>query len=406
MLTHHLDLNDPAFIADPYPTLAQLREQTPVFYDPHWHHVFYTRYDDIVALLRDRRLGRQKPHTDGIGPPDPARAPFDHFEARHLMDREPPEHTRLKRLLSKAFTPQRVAGLRGTIERMVDRLLDTAAPAGRMDLLHDFAEPLPVMVIAELLGVPEADRHKLRPWSNAIVKLYELGYTAEQVRRGTQAVVEFSAYLRGLAGARRAYPQDDLISALVAAEDAGRRLTEDELIANCILLLNAGHEATVNSITSAMLALFRNPAQREQLLAAARSPGGAALFATAADELLRYDTPLPLFRRWVLEDMEHGGQLLKRGTEVALLYASGNRDPRRFERADELVLTRADNPHLTFGHGIHFCLGAPLGRLELQLALQGLLHRCPNIQLASDYVEYNAGFVIRGVTALPVAWNR
>jgi cytochrome P450 len=406
MLTHHLDLSDPAFIADPYPALAELRERTAAFYDPHWQHVFYTRHEDIVALLRDRRLGRQRPSQGGVEPvPDPARAPFDHFEARHLMDREPPEHTRLRRLLSGAFTPQRVAGLRGTIAQIVERLIDAAEPAGRMDLLRDFAEPLPVMVIAELLGIPEADRPRLRPWSNAIVKLYELGYTAEQVRHGSQAVVEFSDFLRSLIDARRAHPQNDLISALVCAEDAGQRLADDEIIANCILLLNAGHEATVNSITGAMLALFRHHAQRQQLIEAAATPGGAALFKTASDELLRYDTPLPLFRRWVLEDVEHKGRLLKRGSEVALLYASGNRDPRRFERADELVLARADNPHLTFGHGIHFCLGAPLGRLELQIAIEALLRHCPNIHMTSDYVEYGAGFVIRGVRALPVAWG-
>ncbi|MFL5801786.1 MAG: cytochrome P450, partial [Roseiflexaceae bacterium] len=332
MLELHLDLNDPAFIADPYPTLAELRERTAVFYDPHWRNVFYTRYDDIVALLRDRRLGRQKPCGNGVEPPaDPARAPFDHFEAQHLMDREPPEHTRLKRLLSKAFTSQRVAGLRDTIEGIVDRMLDAVAPSGRMDLLRDFAEPLPVMVIAELLGIPESGRQRLRPWSSAIVKLYELGYTAEQVQLSSRAVSEFSDYLRGLADERRVHPQDDLISALVAAEFAGERLTENQLIANCILLLNAGHEATVNGITSALLSLFRNRAQREQLVEAAGSPGGEALFATAADELLRYDTPLPLFRRWVLGDVKHNGQLLERGTEVALLYASGNRDPCRFE---------------------------------------------------------------------------
>lgn len=407
MKEYHLDLNDPAFVADPYPLLAELRESTPIFYDEPWRKIFFTRYEDIAALLRDRRLGRQILHVlsrDELGwpPPSQLQQDFDHFQDSHILDREPPHHTRLRRLMQKAFTPGRVEGLRRRIERIVECLLDDAEPSGRMDLLRDFAEPLPVTVIAELLGVPEEDRGRLRPWSAAIVKLYELGYTDDQARAANQAVVEFSDYLRGLAEERRARPQDDLVSALVVVEDEGELLTEDELVANCILLLNAGHEATVNGTTGGMLALFRNPAQLAQLVRAAPSAESAPLFKTAIEELLRYDTPLPMFERWVLEDVEYKGVQLRRGTEVGLLYASGNRDPRRFERADELVLERADNPHLTFGLGIHYCLGAPLARLEMQIAIRALLRRFPQIRPAGDAVEYTGGFVIRGLRALPV----
>jgi unspecific monooxygenase len=407
---HHLDLNQPAFIFNPYPQLAELREQRPVFYDEAWQKLFFARYDDIAALLRDKRLGRSILHVlsrDELGwpPLNPDEAPFHAFNSTHLLDREPPDHTRLRALVSKAFTPQRAEGLRGRIEQVVNGLIDRVQAQGRMDVMRDYAEPLPVAVIAELLGVPEPHRAKLRPWSAAIVKMYELGYTEEQAQAASQAVLDFSALLRALADARRAQPQDDLITALVQVEEQGDRLTEDELIANCILLLNAGHEATVNGTTAGLLALFRNPAQKEWLTRQAVE-GNTAAFRPAVEELLRYDTPLPMFERWVLEDLDYHGVALKRGMEVGLLYASGNRDPRRFERADELDLTRKDNAHLTFGLGIHYCLGAPLARLEMQISLQTLLRRLPAVRLAipDEAVPYGPGFVIRGIRSLPVEW--
>jgi unspecific monooxygenase len=404
---HHLDINHPDFIANPYPVLAELREDRPIFLDEAWKKVWVLRYDDIVSLLKDKRLGRQISHVMtreelGWPPPNPAQAPFDAFQSKHMLDREPPDHTRLKTLMMKAFTPQRVESLRPRIEAIVRQLLDKVDSQHKMDLLRDLAEPVPVTVIAELLGFPEKDRDKLRPWSAAIVKLYELGYTEEQVQAGSKAVVEFSDYIRDLARERHAHPQDDLISALCAVEEQGQKLTEDELIANCILLLNAGHEATVNATTGSMRALFRNPDKLQALVQAAARPEGMALFKTAVEELLRYDTPLPMFERWVLEDMNYGGLALKRGMEIGLIFASGNRDPRRFERPEELVLTRKENPHLTFSLGIHFCLGAPLARLELQILLQMLLERFPKIELASHFKPEYGGFVIRGLKALPV----
>jgi unspecific monooxygenase len=272
-----------------------------------------------------------------------------------------------------------------------------------MDLLKDYAEPLPVTVIAELLGVPEEDRRYLRPWSARIVKLYELGFTEEQAKEANQAVVEFSAYIKGLADERRKRPGDDLISALVQVEEQGDKLTPDELVANCILLLNAGHEATVNGTTAGFLALARNPQQMEQAKAAA-AKNHPEFFKLAVEELLRYDTPLPMFERWVLEDFDYKGIPLRRGQEVALMYASGNRDPCRFANPDQLELTRRDNLHLTFGLGIHYCIGAPLARLELQTSFQTLLKRLPQIHLATDKIEYAGGFVIRGHKAMPVAW--
>lgn len=406
MREYRLDLNHPAFVFDPYPVLAELRANLPVFFDPVWHKVFFSRYDDIAALLRDRRLGRSILHVlsrDELGwpPPNPLMKNFDYFQSNHMLDNEPPKHTRLKGLMLKAFTSARVEGLRGKIQQIVDGLLDRVQDQGSMDLLRDFAEPLPVAVIAELLGVPEADRHWLRPWSAGIVKLYELGYTDEQAKNADQAVVEFSTYVKDLATQRRRRSEDDLISALVRVEEQGEMLTEDELVSNCILLLNAGHEASVNGTTLGMLSLHHHPDQMALAREAARR-GDHEFFKIAIEELLRYDTPLPMFERWVLQDLDFNGARLTRGMEVGLLYASGNRDTRRFNNPDRLDLTRKDNPHLTFGLGIHYCIGAPLARVELQTSFETLLKRLPKIHIAKEPVEYTGGFVIRGHKAMPV----
>ncbi len=406
MHEYHLDLNHPEFVYDPYPQLAELRDTLPVFFDPVWNKVFFTRYDDIAALLRDRRLGRSILHTfsrDELGwpPPNPLTKDFDRFQHDHMLDNEPPKHTRLRSLMVKAFTSSRVERLRAKIQHVVDALIDRVADRGRMDLLVEFAEPIPVAVIGELLGVPEEDRHLLRPWSAKIVKLYELGYTDDQARAANQAVVEFSAYVKNLAHQRQQQPRDDLISALVRVEEHGEVLTIEELVANCILLLNAGHEATVNGTTLGLLSLHHNPDQMALACEAAQQ-NNLEFFKTATEELLRYDTPLPMFERWALQDFQFNGVHLQRGMEVGLLYASGNRDPRRFHDPDGLDLTRKDNPHLTFGLGIHYCIGAPLARLELQVALATLLRRLPEIRVAKEPVEYTGGFIIRGHKAMPV----
>lgn len=407
----HFDLNDPDFIRDPYPTLARLREETPFFYDPRWQKVFVTRYDDISFLLRDKRLGRSALHVlsrDELGwpPPDPRQAAFDRFQDNHILDAEPPKHTRLRGLVSKAFTPRRVEDLRGRIEALVTRQLSALRDRDAFDLVRDYAEPLPVAVIAELLGVPEPDRHHLRPWSASIVKLYELGYGEEDQREAERAVVEFTAFLKRLAAERRAAPSDDLITALVQVEDAGDTLTEDELVATCILLLNAGHEATVNGFTSGVRQLMLHRDAWELLVEDARAnpDGPSRLFHSGVEELLRFDTPLPMFERFVLEDFTHNGVTFHRGTEVALLYASGNRDPRRFTRPDELNLTRSEGTHLTFGLGIHYCLGAPLARLELSVSLHALALHMPHLRLAGpgDLPAFGRGFVIRGLERLHV----
>jgi cytochrome P450 len=402
--TYHLELNAPDFIADPYPLLAKLRQEMPVFYDEPWKKLFFLRHDHISQLLRDKRLGRSIGALSrdelGLPPPDPRLTAFDEFQRHHILDMEPPGHTRIRGLVQKAFTPSRVENLRERIRHLVDSSLESLPPV--FDAVRDFAEPLPVTVIAELLGVPEADRHHLRPWSAAIVRLYELGYSDEVATAGNTAVLEFSSYIQHLAQKRRLEPQDDLITALVQVEEAGQKLSNAELVANCILFLNAGHEATVNGLTAALLALHRYPHAKAELLAATEQPDTAKIWHTAVEELLRFDTPLPMFERWVLEDFEFAGVQMQKGMELGLLYASGNRDPEKFANPDQILLTRDPNQHLTFGLGTHYCIGAPLARLEMGVALRGFLQRFPKYRILDQPLEYG-GFVIRGLKQLLVA---
>jgi cytochrome P450 len=288
--------------------------------------------------------------------------------------------------------------LRGQIQAITDDLLDAAAAQGHMDLLEGFATPLPVTVIAALLGVPEADRHLLRPWSQAIVAMYELDHTPQQEHAAVQAAIEFADYLRHLAQQRRADPRDDLITALALVEEQGDHLTEDELISTCVLLLNAGHEATVNVIGNGMLALLHHPAQFEHL------KSNPALVSSAVEEMMRYDTPLQLFRRWVLEDVTYQGVELKQGMEIGLMFGAANRDPAVFDQPHTFDITRQHNPHIAFGGGVHYCLGAPLARLELQIAIRTLTERFPHLHINGPDPIYRPAYVIRGLQSFPVVF--
>ena len=400
---HEINFRSPAFTQNPYPAYALLRDEAPLLYRDDWKMVFLARYEDVNTLLRDRRLGRQFDHVMGreeVGlPPVPeAHAPFHRLNDNILMDKEPPEHTRLKSLVQKAFTPRTVQRLQPRIRAIAGDLAAGLHARGGGDLLEAFAVPLSVTVIGDLLGVPAADRQRLRPWSADIVAMYELGGSQSEriARKALRAVTEFSAYLEGLIAQRRHDAQDDLLSALVAAEESGDRLSQEELIATCILLLNAGHEATVNAVGNGMLALLRHP---EQLSLLRKNPH---LLSGAVEEILRYDTPLPFFHRWVLEDMTYHDVPFRKGTKVGFLLASANRDPVRFANPDALDITRRANPHLGFGVGVHYCLGAPLARAELKITLETLLYELSTIELAIRQPAYRPTFVFRGLEALPV----
>ncbi|MFP1625789.1 cytochrome P450 [Streptomyces sp. 5K101] len=390
----------PAFAADPYPALAELRARGRVHWFEPTRQFLIPHHADVSALLRDRRLGRTYLHRFtheefGRTPPPVAHEPFHTLNDHGLLDLEAPDHTRIRRLVTKAFTPRTVQALQPVVRRLAADLVADLRRAGGGDLVAEVAEPLPVAVIAEMLGVPASDRGLLRPWSADICGMYELNPSEETAARAVRASLEFSAYLRELIAVRRAEPGDDLISALIAAHEEGDRLSEPEMISTCVLLLNAGHEATVNTTANGWWTLFRHPEQ----LAALRADH--SMLSTAVEELMRYDTPLQLFERWVLDDIEIDGTVIPRGSELALLFGSANRDEACFPRADVLDLARADNRHVSFGAGIHYCLGAPLARLELSASFGELLRQAPGMRPVSE-PEWREGFVIRGLRELRV----
>lgn len=398
--TISFDTQNPAFLQNPYPMYQRFHTELPIFYDDISEMWFFARHTDVDAILRDRRFGRSILHIMGreelgLPPDNPAYEPFIKLGQHSMFDKEPPEHTRLRSLVHKAFTPRRIRDMQAHIQRITDDLLDQAEAKGEIDLLEDFAVPLPVTVIAQLLGIPESDRGQLRPWSNAIVKLYELSHTPQQAADAIAASQAFNDYLVSLANQRRSNPQDDLITALVMVEDAGDQLTTDELVSTCVLLLNAGHEATVNVVGNGFNALFKHPGQMDSLKST------PALIPPAVEELMRFDTPLQLFRRWVLQDMTYEGIELKQGTEVALLFGAANHDPDIFDKPTTLQFARDPNPHISFGGGVHYCLGAPLARMELQIAFETLLRRFPNMVLIEE-PAYHLSYVIRGLQSLNV----
>ena len=385
-----LSFANPEFVADPYPQLAELRSLGK----PIWHEetgmFLAARYKDANAVLRNRSLGRIfSPRT-----PETEWETFNYLHADSILDSEPPKHTRLRSLVMKAFNPKRIEELRPNIERITNQLLhrieDKLQSYGTFDLIADYAEPLPVMVIAELLGFPEADEHLLRPWSQAIVKMYEPSPTEEQKADARKASNEFAAYVHSLMVERQKNPGVDLISELAIVEEQGEKLSAHELIATCVLLLNAGHEASVNGFGNGLVAALGNEEQWSKL-----TSNIDGMTETAVDEFLRFDAPLHLFERTATEEVEIGGVAIKPGQKIAALIGSANRDEEIFERADQLDLSRSPNPHIGFGAGIHFCIGAPLARQEMQISLPALLHRFPRLELADKPIR-RPTFVLRG----------
>jgi cytochrome P450 len=385
-----INLSDKDFVQNPYPQLAELRAHGK----PVWHEelgVFLAaKYKDANQVLRDRKLGRV------FNPKQPSDLweTFNWLHADSILDSEPPKHTRLRSLVMKAFNPKTIAALEPTIKTITESLLLEAQARlesdGEFDLIADFAEPLPVRVIAHLLGFPESEEHLLRPWSQAIVKMYEVRPSDREKLEAQQASEEFASYVEKLMGERQANPGSDLISELATVEQDGERLNAHELIATCVLLLNAGHEASVNGFGNGMVATLRNESELYKLKA---NPTGLA--ATAVDEFLRFDSPLHLFERTATEDTEIGGVAIKQGQKIAALLGSANHDEDIFESPTQLDLARSPNPHIGFGAGIHFCIGAPLARLEMSTALLMLIQAFPNLELNRDPV-LRPTFVLRG----------
>ncbi len=391
-----IDFSAPSFVKDPYPELALLRKEgKPVWHDGlgMW---LAAKHQDANAVLRTKTLGRIFTPRD----PETQWNEFNWLHSDSILDSEPPKHTRLRSLVGKAFSRSRIDSLKPEIERLAGILLDKAdlklRTTGTFDLIADYAEPLPVKVIAALLGFPDEDEHLLRPWSQAIVKMYEVNPSEQAQAEARLAAHEFAEYVRGLMVERKARPGEDLISELASVEEAGEKLNTQELIATCVLLLNAGHEASVNGFGNGIVAAL----QREDQLALLRTnPRGVT--DTAIEEFLRFDAPLQLFERTATQDTKVGEVTVLEGQKIASLLGSANRDEEVFDKPEEMDLTRANNPQIGFGAGIHFCLGAPLARLELSASLPMLFERFPNIELAEEPVRRDT-FVLRGYETIKV----
>ena len=392
----HFNPMDPEFIEDPYPTYHRLRAEDPVHRNPLGFWVL-TRYEDVVAALRDPRLAKEAIASfvaARFGTATPA-------GGLSMLDRDPPDHTRLRGLVSKAFTPRVVEALRPYIQSTVDRLLARVEDAHSMDLIEEFAYPLPVIVICQMLGVPVEDRDRFRQWGLDIARGLDtilLPPDSEVGRRSTAARHALADYFRELIAERRASPRGDMLSDLIAAREAGDKLNEDELLATCILLLVAGHETTVNLIGNGVLALLRHPDQLQRLR---KEPG---LIGSAVEELLRYDGPVQRTARIPSEDVTIGGRTIPKGDLVMPFIGAADRDPAQFRDPDRLEIGRADNRHIAFGWGIHFCLGAPLARLEGQIAIGALVQKLPKLALTTRKPEHRLSLTLRGLTTLPVSF--
>ena len=392
-----IDFNNPTFVADPYEQLKALRE----IGKPVWHEgmqIFLAaRHSDANDVFRNKSLGRI--FTDKS--PEFEWETFNWLHSDSILDSEPPKHTRLRSLVAKAFNRNKIEGMRPAVERITQQLLDAidekVKSGENFDLIADYAEPLPVKIIADLLGFPESEENLLRPWSQSIVKMYEVNPSEQYQIEAKKAAGEFAEYVRNLAEHRKTNPGQDLITDLAMVEENGEKLNSHELVATCVLLLNAGHEASVNAFGNGMVAALERPEQAELLRRNSR-----AITETALEEFMRFDAPLHLFERTATVDTELGGVKIEKGQKIAALIGSANRDSSVFEKADEMDLTRDPNPHIGFGAGIHFCLGAPLARLEMGVSLPALWEKYPNMQLAGTPVR-RPTFVLRGYESVSIS---
>jgi len=387
-----IDFTNTDVINNPYPHLAELRKAGK----PIWHAglglFLAPNHRDANEVLRNKSLGRI------FVPKAPASEwdVFNYLHADSILDSEPPKHTRLRSLVMKAFNKNRIEALRPNILALTHQLLDAIeAKGGTFDVIADYAEPLPVKVIAALLGFPDEDEHLLRPWSQAIVKMYEVNPSAQHQHDAQVAANEFAEYVHGLMLLRKANPTDDLITELAHVEEAGEKLSTHELIATCVLLLNAGHEASVNGFGNGMVAAHQNHSEWEKLQA---RPDEVAT--TAIEEFLRYDAPLQFFDRTATADLEISGVAIKQGQKIVSLLGSANRDEEVFPDADKMDISRERNPHIGFGAGIHFCVGAPLARLEMSISLPELFKRFPKMELTDPPVRRQT-FSLRGYETVP-----
>ena len=393
------------YLANPYPLYLQIREVDPVFWDEEEGGWVLTSHADVMAYLRDQRFSAQRMNIDTGWIPEELKASLEppiSALTRQMLFLDPPDHTRLRGLVSRAFTPRMVEKLRPRIRQLVDELLAPAQARGEMEVISEFAYPLPAIVIAEMLGVPPEDRERFTQWTSDFGLLLDGGggeLTFEQVVQALQGVNEFMEYFREIIRQQREKPRDNLLQAMQQAEEQGDMLSEEELLGNCVLLLAAGHGTTTHLIGNGLLALLRNPEQMELLRA------DATLLPAAVAELLRYDSPVQLTSRLATEKLSIRGKEIEAGQEVLFCLGAANHDPAQFAQPDTLDLRRQENRYLSFGQGIHFCLGAPLARVEAEIAFGAFLQKFARPRLATETIEHFPSLVFRGLTALPLTFD-
>lgn len=403
---HDAALTSPDFFANPYPIYDQLREQAPVYWSDAWSAWVLTRYDDVMFVLRRADVfssaGRVRYLLKAL--PDEARQQVKALERHYdigIAHSDPPDHTRLRGLLKRVFTPRMVGQWQPRIEAVVNELLDAAIERGALDIIHDMAYPLPATIIAEMLGAPNNDIALFRDWAVAINRLFEKGgkMTAASATAAQDSLHEMRDYITQLSTIKRDNPADDILSQLVTAEAEAEKLTLDELVSTCVTFFVAGHETTTNLIGNGMLALLQHPPQMAALKA------DPAQMNAAIEEMLRYDPSVPRGWRIAKTDVEMGGQTIQAGALVFPMLAAANRDPDHFEEPNTFDIGRVQNKHLAFGHGIHYCIGAPLARLEGALAISAMLARLPDLQLAAADLRWRHDMAIRSLEALPVTFG-
>lgn len=395
----------PDVIANPYPYYAWLRENDPIHWgapgDPDAEGCWYiTRYDDVLAILKDHRFGREIWRV--LPPPESPQNSEDaaivEMSRQWMVLRDPPAHTRLRHFVLRAFTPRRIANLTPHIRAITNTLIDQVEEQGQMDVIADFAFPLAVIVIAELLGIPPEDRTRFVPWTKALAAVIEFKQSDDVQSEGSQAITELNDYLRAIIADRRRDPQDDLLSALIAADETPP-ISETELLGTCTQLLFGGNDPVAHLIGNGLLALFRHSDQMD------RWRTKPALAETAIDELLRYDSSVQMTFRYALEDVPFGGKTMRQGDTIALVFGAANRDPAQFPNPECLDLARSPNRHLSLGQGVHYCLGAALSRVEGQVAFNTLLTRLPDLTLATDTLEWADTVAVRGLKRLPISFG-
>lgn len=393
-----IDLQAPEVRANPHPYYAAMREQDPFFPSTFEDDAYLlTRFADCEAVLRDPRWSSDPTHREITGTDLDVRTAMSFGDAHVLLFTDPPDHTRIRKLMSRAFTPRTVEALRPRVQAIVDELLDGVAERGRVEVVNEIGYVVPVTVICEMLGVPVADRDQFGPWSSDASRLLDGVLDEETTNRGLLGAMQIINYLGELIEDRRRTPRDDLLSVLVHARDDGVGLTDEELRLNTLLLFVAGHETTMNLVGNGTYALLRH---RDQLERLRTDPD---LVPSAIEELLRYDGPVHLSSRVAVTDVEVNGHRFRAGDQALTIIAAANRDPARFPDPDRLDVGRDDGPHLTFSYGIHYCLGAALARLEGQVVIGSLARRFPDLELVTDPVTYRDHFVLRGLRELEVA---